>query len=110
MAVQEPNISQDAPSRASVVLRLFWMLLGNAIVFGSLATIIVNELAFPTLLDGVIWLAVALISAARWADITRYHGTTATGEDATPADWRRHTLILVLVTALGSVVAHWLGG
>jgi hypothetical protein len=93
-----------------VALRLFWMIAGNAIIFGSLATIVVNEIAFPAPIDVVVWLAVALTLAARHLDITRYQGTTGTGEVATLADWRRHAVILVLVTALGFVVAHMLGG
>jgi hypothetical protein len=112
MTVEESNTTthEDTPAQAGVALRLFWMLIGNAIVFGSLATIVVNEIAFPAPLDALIWATVALSIAARWLDITRYQGTTASGELATMADWRRHAMTLVLVAALGSVVAHMLGG
>jgi uncharacterized protein (DUF2062 family) len=106
--VQEQNTPM--PAKAGVALRLFWMIGGNAIVFGCLATIFVNEIAFPSILDGVAWLAVAMIIVARRIDITKWQGTTADGELATLGDWRRHTAILVLVTALGTVVAHMLGG
>jgi hypothetical protein len=105
--VQEPNT--PTPAQAGIALRLFWMIGGNAIVFGSLATIVVNEIPFPSLLDGLAWLAVAMTIVARFIDITRRQGTTADGEPATLADWRRHTAILVLAAAVGTVVAHMLG-
>lgn len=108
--MQESNISREAPAQAGFALRLFWMLVGNAIIFGSIATIVVNEVAFPSVLDAVIGVTVVLTLAARWIDITRRQGTTAAGEPATRADWRRHALTLVLVAAAGSVVAHMLAG
>lgn len=108
--MQESNIPQDAPAPAGVALRLFWMIVGNALVFGSLATIVVNKIGFPAMHDGVVWLSVALTIGARRLDITRYQGTTASGEPATLADWRRHAVTLILVAAAGSVVAHMLSG
>lgn len=86
------------------------MLVGNAIVFGSLATIVVNEIAFPSTLDLVVWLGVVLTIAARWVDITRRQGMTASGEPATLAHWRRHAVILIVAAAVGSALAHMLVG
>jgi hypothetical protein len=100
------------PARAGIIgfaLRLFWSLLGYSIVFMLVGIIIVNDLAFPSMLDGVIWLTVALMIVARRVDITRWHGTTTTGEPATLADWRSYSMIAVLVTAAASAIAHTLG-
>lgn len=105
--MQELNIHEA--SQTGCLLRLFWMLYGYAIVFLSLGVVIVNEVAFPAIHDGVVWLTVALMSAARHIDISRYEGTTAIGEPATLAHWRSYTATIVLVTAAASAIAHVLG-
>ena len=104
--MQQPNTPDLAPAPAGCALRLFWMLVGNAIVYASLATIAMNGAAFPSLLDGVVWATVVLTIVARRLDITRWAGKTASGEPATLAHWRRHTVIVVLTTAAASVLAH----
>jgi hypothetical protein len=109
MLVQEQN-TLPTSAKAGVALRLFWMIAGNAIIFGSLATIVVNDVAFPSGLDVIVWLAVAATIVARRVDITHWQGTTADGVPATLADWRRHTAILVLAAAAGSAIAHMLAG
>jgi hypothetical protein len=108
--VQEQN--NPEPARAGMVgfaLRLFWMLLGYMIVFASLGMIVVNEPGFPSILDGLVWLTVALMIVARRVEITRWQGTTATGEPATLADWRDYARTVVLVTAVAAAIAHMLG-
>jgi hypothetical protein len=85
------------------------MLVGNAIVYGSLAYIALNELAFPGVLDIVVWLTVVLTIVARRVDITRWQGTTANGEPATLAHWWRYAATVVLVCAAASVAAHLVG-
>jgi hypothetical protein len=105
--VQEPD--NHEPALAGLALRLFWMLFGHGIVFTSLVIIVVDELAYPAILDGVVWLTVVLMIAARRVDITRWRGTTASGEPATLAHWRRYSLALVGVTSAVFLVAHALG-
>lgn len=102
--------SHAPPSGTGCLLRLFWMLLGNAIVYGSLAMIAMNREPFPSLLDAVAWITVALILLARRVDITRHHGTTASGDPATLAHWRRYAVAVVVLTALASLVAHAIAG
>lgn len=103
--MQEPN-TPEAPAQAGCALRLFWMLAGNAVVFSSLAYIVIDEHAFPGILDGVVWVAVALMIGARRLDITRYQGTTADGEPATLRHWRIWALTLLVVTGVASGLAH----
>jgi hypothetical protein len=105
--VQEPNTQE--PAQAGFALRLFWMMFGHAIVFASLATIVVDELAFPTIADAVVWLTVALMIVVRRVDITRAQGTTATGEPATLAHWRNYAVTLICAVGVASVFAHALG-
>lgn len=104
--MQEPNTHE--PAQAGFALRLFWMMFGHAIVFTSLAVIVVDELAFPAILDAIVWLTVALMIVVRRVDITR-GGTTATGEPATLAHWRDYAVTLVGVAGVASVFAHALG-
>ena len=85
------------------------MLVGNAIVYASLAMIAMNGDAFPSPLDGVVWVTVVLTIVARRVDIVRWRGKTASGEPATLSHWRRHAATVVLVTAIASVIAHAIG-
>lgn len=108
--MQQQNTPDHAPAPAGCALRLFWMLIGNAIVYASLAMIAMNGEGFPSALDGVVWLTVALTIVARRVDITRWAGKTASGEPATLAHWRRYAIAVVSLTALASVLAHVIGG
>lgn len=99
-----------APSPASTVLRLYWALVGHAVVYLSLATIVARHARFPSTLDLVIWAAVALMLVARHVDIVRYGGQTLYGEPATLTQFRRYAATLVGVTAAASVFAHLLAG
>lgn len=101
---------ENAPAPAGCLLRLFWMLVGNAIVYASLAMIAMNGAAFPSALDAVIWVTVMLTILARRVDITRWEGKTAGGEPATLAHWRRYAVTVVAVTAAASALAHAIGG
>ena len=86
------------------------MIVGNAAIYASLATIAMKGHAFPSVLDGVVWVTVALILVARRLDITRWHGKTAAGEPATLAHWQRYAVTVVMVTAAASALAHAIGG
>jgi len=86
------------------------MFVGNAAVYASLAVIAMGDAEFPSSLDAVVWVAVALTLGARWLDITRWEGKTASGEPATLAHWRRYAVVVVGLTAVASVVAHAIGG
>jgi hypothetical protein len=90
-------------------LRLFWMLLGYMIVFTSLGMIFVNAPGFPSPLDGLVWITVALMIGVRRVDITRWRGTTAVGEPATLADWHGYAVTVVSLTAAASAIAHIFG-
>lgn len=108
--MQQLHTPDPAPAPAGCALRLFWMLVGNAIVYASLAMIAMDGAAFPSALDGVAWVTVVLTILARRVDITRWSGKTASGEPATLAHWRRYALTVILVTAAASAIAHAIGG
>ena len=62
--MSELNTPDHPPAKAGWALRLFWMLVGQAIVYASLGVIIINQLAFPGIFDGVILLTVVLMIVA----------------------------------------------
>ena len=89
-----------ADGNASTLLRLGWMLAGNA-VLAFLATLILISPAWTmTLRDVLYWLTVAGLIALRYADIYHHHGQTADGEPATPRHFKRYAIGLVVVAAL----------
>ncbi|MCY0993098.1 hypothetical protein OV203_38515 [Nannocystis sp. ILAH1] len=106
---QQQQNPDNAPSPVGCLLRIFWMFVSNAIVYGSLAGIVMHGAAFPSILDFVIWSTVVFTILARRVDITRWGGKTAQGEPATLIHWRRHAVIVVIVTIVASVIAHAIG-
>ena len=104
--MSELNTPDHPPAKAGWALRLFWMLVGNAIVYASLFVIIVNQFAFPGIFDGVILLTVVLMIVARRVDITWWQGKTITGEPATLVHWRDYAVTLVWLTSIVSTLAH----
>jgi hypothetical protein len=103
------ELNTPEPAQAGFALRLFWTLLGHAIVFLSLGVIFVNEVTFPSLLDGLVWTTVVLMIVARRIDVVWCHGTTVIGEPATLAHWRSYTVHLFWIDAAASEIAHTLG-
>jgi hypothetical protein len=95
-----PDLAPVAP--AGCLLRLFWMIAGNAAIYLSLATIAANKPPLPSYLDFVVGIMVILMLAARWLDITRCDGRTMSNEPATLGHWRRYAVLLC-----GSSLAAW---
>lgn len=75
-------------------------------IASTLATRDINADAF----DAVVAVTTALMIAARRVDIVQHHGRTAGDEPATLADWRRYTVLLLVVTAAAWSVAHVIAG
>lgn len=105
---------QSAPelarSPAGVLLRVFWGVIGNIVVYVAWVMIVLTTAPLPSMLDAVVWLTVLLMLIARRVDIVQYSGRTMDGKPATLEDWRRHVAVLVSATVLGEVIAHQLGG
>lgn len=97
---------QSATHPASVVLRLFWALVGHAIVYISLASIVAQRHASLSPYDVIVWLTVAAMLVARRVDIVRYGGQTLYGDPADLGHFRKFAALLVLVSAAASVGAH----
>ena len=90
---------------AALVLRVFWMFLGNT-ALGVCLLMIVQQGAAFTYADPIYGIVLLLLVAARYVDIVRYNGVTAYGDPATPAHWRRYTISLLLLAGGGWLAAH----
>ena len=95
---------------AGVLLRVFWRVVGNIVVYVAWVMMVLTTAPLPSMLDAVVWLTVLLMILARRVDIVRYSGRTMEGEPATLEHWRRHVAVLIGATLVGEVIAHQLGG
>jgi hypothetical protein len=81
-----------------MLARIYWVFLGNLMLFGSCAWAFVeDELALADLL---FWLSVMSLTGVRYLDIRRYAGTTIRGLPARANTWRRYSTLLLIVSAL----------
>jgi hypothetical protein len=102
-----PSAETPSPSGTSLLLRIFWMFIGNFVLIVSLLAIAMGEEeGFFSIADVVFWVAVPLIIAARYVDIARYGGTNADGEPATLAHWRRYAIGLAVLSVVLWGAAH----
>ncbi len=81
------------------------MIAGDAVLVFSAVYIVTAERGWRLgLADAIFWAAAATLLVARFLDIGWYRGTTASGEPATMAHWRRYAVLLLLVS-----VGLWAG-
>ena len=100
----------SGPGGAGCLLRLYWMLFGNAILWFLLAYIVSKRPGLPSAFDAIYWLIVVSLVLARYMDIRYHKGPTAySNEPATLRHWRRYGVLLVVVAFAGWVGAHALG-
>jgi len=106
----KPSSTPPPVAPAGCLLRLVWTLAGNAAIYLSLATIAATRPPLPSALDYVVGIAVIVMIAARWLDITRCGGRTIGDEPATPDHLRRYVVILIGSTAVAWSIARWIAG
>ncbi len=90
----------------SLFVRVFWMLLGNAIFL--LAAISISRHKGETFhtADIIFWgTAVALIFV-RYLDIKFYNGLTTTGQPASMVHWRKYAILLLICSTVIWILAH----
>lgn len=102
--------AQAPTSPVGALLRVFWLMVGNIVVYVTWIAIVFTTAPLPSLLDVVVWLTVLAMIVARRIDIVRYAGRTMDGEPATLADWRRYVALSTGVMVVGELLAHQLGG
>ncbi|HPO13354.1 MAG TPA: hypothetical protein PLI09_07915 [Candidatus Hydrogenedentes bacterium] len=89
-----------------LVLRIFWMLVGNFILLITCLYILNERISGFTWLDILYWVALVLALAARYIEITYYQGRKADGEPATRAHWVRYALIMLVLATAGWLAVH----
>ena len=99
-------VPQD--SHAGCLVRLFWMGIGNIILFFCLTYIFHNRVHGLTRVDLGYWLTVVAMIVARWVDIRSYHGDTVTGAPATLTHWRKYAVRLVVGALIVWTIIHLL--
>lgn len=102
------NPEQRSESAAGCLLRIFWMLPGNLVLFFC-AFFIGNKpaafLAFSAFDIGY-GATVAALLAARYVDIRRLNGATVFGTPASMTHYRRYAPILIAVSVGVWAAAH----
>ena len=101
-----PKQSDAERSLAGAVARLYWMLVGNAVLYLAAVGITLQSHESPWVIDAVFWAAVASLVLVRYLDITRLHGLTGSGEPASVGDWSRYACRVFLVSLTVWILAH----
>jgi hypothetical protein len=102
----KPAISEKHDSIFGLLLRLFWMLLGD--VFLLISAIFIyqgKDWKFHTADVFFLCIAAALV-LTRYLDIKFYNGLTASGEPASMANFHKYAGILLLLSAAIWILAH----
>ena len=105
VAVPAPE-STASSSGLGILLRLFWMIVGNVVLGFSGLHILWGRESFFSIADITYVAAIPLLIAARYVDIAKFHGTTGTGEPATMAHWRRYALGMLAISVAAWVLLH----
>ena len=103
---EQKHEAQQYDPPAGCLLRLFWMVIGNAILLFCAYGIIQHRSSLLGIADVFYWGIVGSLLATRYVDIRYFHGTTSDGDPASLADWRRYTVVVVLITTGLWLVAH----
>jgi hypothetical protein len=86
---------KEAPlSGVGVLVRLYWMVLGNGLLMLLLFLILDRRPALPSPYDAAYLLIVASLIIVRHMDIRFLNGQTGEGKPATMAHWRRYVMII----------------
>ena len=95
-------------SSAGCLVRVYWMFVGNALIGSSAIVIAKNRDGLFSWGDIILPLAAISVIVARYYDVARFRGLTATGKQATPSQWRRYAVIISAVAIVLWIAAHLL--
>lgn len=102
--VSEANETHQ--NAAGEVLRMFWLIWGNAAMLFAAGFVGKQPTWSYTLTDVVFWALVVALLIARFLDIQRFGGLTANTEPATLGHWYRYAPKLVGISAVIWVAAQ----
>lgn len=111
--VKTTEIAAGHTSTVGALLRLYWMLVGNAGAF-LIAASEIHDGTHLVWKDALFVALVLSLPLARWLDARKFGGTTADGEPVTAAGLRRYTMAVVAIFAVIGIGFHllrsyWLG-
>ena len=86
---QQPTAPKESAS--GCLLRIYWMMVGNALLFAAAYNIAHTESAL-TWIDLLFALFILCLLAARYIDIRHLRGRTSDGQPATIEDWKRYAI------------------
>lgn len=92
-----PNRTVAFTPLTALALRVVWIILGPAMLF-ALAMLIVQHRG-SWMVEVGYGAALVLVLTARYVDISRFDGTTDTGEPATMEHFHRYAVRLILIAA-----------
>lgn len=98
--------SDSQESGIGILFRLFWMAIGNAILFLFLIGIFESEKRSLGLKDCIYWVIVILLLITRYVDIKYLGGLTARGSPALVSHWYRYAAVLIICAGLLWGLAH----
>lgn len=93
-------------SLAGCLVRLFWMILGNALLALSAVSIIKRPTSDLSFGDVFYWGLVGCLLVARYVDVRHFQGRTADGEPASTKDWQTYAIVLLPIALGAWLVAH----
>jgi hypothetical protein len=94
-----PDDPHTPSSFTGLLLRIWWMFLGNGALLVVAALMVIERNALPSSLDAAFAVVVASLFAARLVDIRHFGGSTAEGARAGMSDFRRYALRLLAGSA-----------
>ncbi len=106
MAGQIPQAVDEQGTAAGVLLRLWWMFIGNFILALCIVFIVKNRGSFWHQADPVFGITVLSLVLVRFIDIRFCKGLTATGGPASMRTWVRYAVFLIVGAAVVWAAAH----
>jgi hypothetical protein len=100
----QPAEKYDNP--LSLLARLFWMLVGNAILFFTTIFTFINQGKMFNAADVVFWITVAALVLTRYIDVKFLGGMTVTDKPASMANWRKYTMFLLICSTAVWALSH----
>ncbi len=85
---------------AGCFARIYWMLIGNAMLVIAFAFLIRDKPLFPSFFDFLYLFSAGSLVVVRYVDIRHFNGGTGFGDPATMDDWRKYSIGL-LIGSLG---------
>lgn len=99
-------------SGIGLLVRLYWMGIGNVLLLLFLVFIVEKRLQFPSLLDAAYLIVLVSLVLVRYVDIRFLNGQTGDAQPATMIHWRRYAMIIGSAGGaawfLARVLAHFL--